>query len=103
MVNNIAGALIALALGCLISYINYRISAVILNKKPDIIAASSVVRQIVNVAYLAAVYFIAPLTPFSLVYLLVGAVIGLTCSMFYFTYRLIKKTDNKNGSGGGEN
>lgn len=101
MLENIIGALISLAGGALISFVNYKITASIMKKKPEVIAASAVIRQIINVAYLVLVYFAAPHTPASVVYLLVGAVVGLTVPMFCFTYRLVKKSD-KNMSDGGE-
>lgn len=101
MLSEIIGALISFAGGFLISFANYKITASIMKKKPEFIAASAIIRQLINVAYLVLVYFAAPLTSVSVVHLLVGAVVGLTLPMFFFTYRLVKKSD-KNASDGGE-
>ncbi len=87
------GAMLAFVFGGIISFVNYKITGKILKEKPDLVAAGTVVRQLFNVAYLAAVYFLVPYTPFSLIPSLVGAVLGLTLPMFYFTSRLVKSMD----------
>ena len=48
----------------------------------------------INVAYLAAVYFVSSAVLSSVVYPLVGAVVGLTVPMFIFTFKLVKKNDS---------
>ena len=62
------------------------------------LADFATVRQIMNVAFLAAVYFITPYTPWGLIPLLVGAALGSTLTMFFFTYLLVKE-GGRNGSG----
>lgn len=89
------GAVLAFLAGAVISYINYRISLLVLRKKPDAVAASSVARQFLNIAYFAAVYFITPYTPWDMIPLLVGAALGVTIPMFYFTYLLLRVSGNK--------
>lgn len=91
------GALLSFLCGALVSFINYLITRAILKKKPQMLTVSAVIRQILNVAYLAAVYFISSHTPWGVVPLLVGGVFGITLSLFLFTYLLIKKSD-ANGS-----
>ncbi len=103
------GAIIAFVLGVVVSFANYKINDRILKVKPDLVAAGTVVRQLFNVGYLAAVYFIVPHTPFSMILALVGAVLGLTLAMFYFTYCLVrimdksKKTDDADKTGEDDN
>lgn len=89
------GAALAFLAGTAISYINYRISLLVLRKKPDAVAASSVARQFLNVAYFAAVYFLTPYTPWGLLSTLVGAAIGITIPMFWFTYLLLRASGNR--------
>ena len=55
---------------------------------------TAVIRQVINVAYLAAVYFVSSAVLSSVVYPLVGAVVGLTVPMFIFTFKLVKKNDS---------
>lgn len=88
----IIGAALAFIAGVAVSYLNYRISLAVLRRKPDAYPMTSVVRQITNVAYLAAVYFITPYTPWGLIPLLVGAALGSTLSIFLFTYLLVKES-----------
>ena len=88
----ITGAVLAFAAGIAVSLLNYRISLLVMRKKPDAYPMTSVIRQITNVAYLAAVYFIAPYTPWELIPLLVGAALGSTLSIFFFTYLLVKES-----------
>ncbi len=89
-------AVTALLGGVCISYVNYTVTDKIMKSNPDKISFSAVYRQIMNIIYLVAVYFISTVFVSSVVYPLVGAVIGLTIPMFYFTYRLVKKNDDKN-------
>ncbi len=91
------GAMLAFVLGGIVSFGNYKITAKILKEKPNLVAAGTVVRQLFNVGYLAAVYFLVPYTPFSLIPALVGAVLGLTLTMFFFTARLVKSMDRTGG------
>lgn len=88
----IFGAALAFFAGAAVSFLNYRISLMVLHKKPDAFPMTSVIRQFMNVAYLAAVYFITPHTPWGLIPLLVGAALGSTTSMFFFTYLLVKES-----------
>lgn len=103
----VGGGLAALV-GLAISAVNYKISLSVLRKKPDLVAAVSVPRQILNVGYLLLVYFLSPFTPWDRTPLLVGAVIGMTGSMFLFTTMLLKnipdtKPSNSAEESGGDN
>ncbi len=97
MIHNIIAAVVAAAVGFLIAFVNYVISKKVLMKKPDKYSASFVVRQILQVAYLVAVYFIGSKTQIAdLTYLLVGAVAGMTIPMFFFTKKLVTFNDSIN-------
>jgi hypothetical protein len=90
MSHNIIGALTAAAIGFLIAFVNYLISKSVLVKAPQKYSFITVVRQIVQVGFLALVYFVV--TKIQIVdstYLLVGAVLGLTLPMFCFTKKLL--------------
>lgn len=92
----IIAAVLSFVGGAAVSFLNYVITSAIMKKKPELLSVGMVVRQVINVSYLAAVYFIASAILDSVVTPLVGAVIGLTLSMFLFTYLLVKKNDEKN-------
>lgn len=92
----IIAAVLSFAIGAAVSFLNYIITSAIMKKKPELLSVGMVVRQVINVSYLAAVYFISSAMLDSVVCPLVGAVIGLTLSMFLFTYLLVKKNDERN-------
>lgn len=97
MNHGIFGAALTFVGGAAIAYVNYLLSRTVLRKKPDFVAATAVVRQVLNVVYLAALYFLSPYTPWGLVPLLIGAALGITLPMFYFTALLLREggTDKK--------
>lgn len=85
----IVGAAIAASVGFAIAYINYVISKSVLEKSPQKYSFTTVLRQIIQIGYLAAVYFIGEKTGIDVIYLLIGAVLGITLPMFYFTKKLV--------------
>ena len=90
MIANIIGGVIAAAVGSLIAFANYIFSKKVLLKAPEKYSATFVVRQVLQVAYLVLVYFIGSKTQIAdLVFLLVGAVAGMTVPMFFFTKKLL--------------
>ena len=89
MAHNIIGAVICALAGFLIAYANYILSRKILETHPEKLALSTVARQVIQVGYLIAVYFIGSGLAVSLTYLLVGAVIGMTVPMLFFTKKLL--------------
>ena len=107
MSHNIIGAFVTAVIGLLIAFINYSFSKKVLEKAPDKYALITVVRQILQIGFLAIVYLIgAKIQVADVVYLLVGAVLGMTAPMFYFTKKLLtfneslvktKKEDDANG------
>ncbi len=90
MFSDIIGAVVTATVGFLIAFLNYIFSKKVLLKTPDKYSASFVVRQILQVAYLVLVYYIGSKTQIAdLIYLLVGAVVGMTVPMFFFTKKLL--------------
>lgn len=94
---DILGAIITFALGVGIATLNYYISKYFLEKNPDKFAMTTVVKQIFNVGYLVAVYMSGDFLPFKLVYMLIGAVLGITLPMFIYTRKLLKLNEEKRG------
>ncbi len=89
MAHNIIGALTCAAAGFLIAYVNYALSRKILRTCPEKFVLSTVVRQVVQVGYLAAVYLVGSGFSVNIIYLLAGAVIGMTVPMLFFTKKLV--------------
>ena len=89
MTHNIIGAVICAFAGFFIAYVNYILSRKILETHPEKLAASTVARQVIQVGYLIAVYLIGSELSVSLTYLLVGAVVGMTVPMLFFTKKLV--------------
>ncbi len=101
MAQNIIGAVICALAGFLIAFVNYLLSRKILETRPEKFALATVARQVIQVGYLIAVYFIGSKLSVSLAFLLAGAVVGMTVPMFFFTKKLLlfneslgKKTKN---------
>ena len=101
MNENIVGAIITFVLGVVVAFLNFLLSKAILTKQPEKYALSTVLRQIVQIFYLVAVYFISEHAPWDMWYMLIGAVLGVTVPMIYFTHKLlqvnqtVKTKDNK--------
>ncbi len=90
MIRNIIGAAVALLLGLAIAFVNYLLSKKVLVKAPEKYSLITVARQILQIGFLALVYLIGTKTQIAdPVYLLVGAVIGMTVPMFFFTKKLL--------------
>ncbi len=102
MIGNIVGALICLVIGSGVAFINYLISKHTLIKSPKNFSAVTVLRQFVQVGFLVLVYFIGRNLPYDVLYLLIGAVLGITISMFYFTKKLLKLNEASNKKGNGK-
>lgn len=99
---DILGAVIAFAIGLGIAALNYYISKYVLEKNPDKFAMTTIVRQVINVGYLVAVYMSGDFLPCKLTYVLVGAVLGITIPMFIFTRKLLKLNETKRGKSPGK-
>ena len=101
---NIIGAVIAFAVGVGISAVNYLISRYILKKSPSKYATAQIVKQLVQIAYLFALFMLSEYTPWDRMWMLVGGCMGITLPMIIFTPRLVrlndslrKKEENKDG------
>ena len=87
---NIIGAAATLALGAVIAFVNYSFSKKVLIKAPEKYSLVTVVRQVLQIGFLALVYLIGTKTQLAdPMYLLVGAVLGMTVPMFFFTKKLL--------------
>ena len=90
MDHNIIGALIAAAAGVIVAFANYLLSKTILTKAPEKYSLITVVRQIFQIGFLVVAYFVGAGTEsVDTVYVLVGAVVGMTLPMIYFTKKLL--------------
>lgn len=105
---DIIGAVIAAVTGVAIAFVNYLFSKKMLIKAPEKYSFITVIRQVIQVGFLALVYFIGAKTEIAdPVYLLVGAVLGMTVPMFFFTKKLLsvnnglsRKTEKKEDDNG---
>ena len=87
---NIIGVVVATLIGFLVAFINYFFSRMVLLKMPEKFSLVTVARQILQVGFLVAVYFIGDkIQAVNTVYLLVGAAFGMTVPMIYFTKKLL--------------
>ncbi len=90
MIQNIIGGAVTATVGVFIAVINYLFSKKALTKVPDKYFLTTVTRQFIQVAFLVTVYFIGTKTQIAdTVFLLVGAVLGMTVPMIYFTKKLL--------------
>jgi hypothetical protein len=93
MSHGVVGLAVALLGGVLVGFINYLLTGPLLRRKASLYAAFSVVRQILHIGYLVALYLAAPYTPWDRLYLLIGGVLGMTVSMAVFTAKLVRLSD----------
>lgn len=105
MTDSIVGILLAFLLGAVLAYVNYRLTRHAALNPNERFAGVSILRQMLNLGYLAAVFFLAPYTPWDRTWLLVGAVVGLTLPTFLFTFLLLRrlnqsKADDSQNKGG---
>lgn len=89
MISDIIGAVFAATVGVGVAFVNYLISKAVLAKIPEKYSAATVLRQIVQIVFLVIVYFVGQKTGYDPIYLLVGAVLGMTVPMFMFTKKLL--------------
>lgn len=107
MGENILGAVITFALGCVIATLNYLLSKSILKKNPEKYAMATIIRQSLQILYLAGVFLVSRAVSWNTLYMLIGAVLGITLPMFYFTHKLLqlnqKLNTNNNEKDGEDN
>jgi F0F1-type ATP synthase assembly protein I len=106
MVTDIIGVIIAVLCGFLVAVLNYFLSKTVLEKAPAKYSLITIVRQVLQIGFLVVVYFTGTKTQLAdPVYLLIGAVLGMTIPMVYFTKKLLsfnKTTDTKKEEKEGE-
>ena len=101
---NIFGAVIAFCVGIAIATVNYALSRYMIKKHSDKYPLTVIVRQVIQVAYLVLLFFLAEYTPWDRLWLLVGGCLGVTIPMIWFTMRLVKLNNSlsrKEGSSDG--
>lgn len=77
--------------GVVIAAVNYVVSRKILTGKPETYASTTVIRQVCSVAYLVVAYFVGNRWfPENLLSILLGAALGVTLPLFYFTVKLLR-------------
>ena len=91
---NILGVAIAFGIGFAVAALNYAFSRYLLKKHPSKYAGTQIVWQILQIVYLGAIVLFGGHTPWDRLWLLVGACLGITLPMFWFTYRLVKLNDS---------
>ncbi len=96
MNENIVGAIITFALGIGVATVNFLLSKAILTKQPEKYAFSTIIRQIMQILYIVAVYFVSTVAPWDMWYMLIGAVLGVTVPMVYFTHKLLQLNQTAN-------
>lgn len=108
MNHNIIGVALATVIGLGVAFLNYFLSKTVLLKAPDKFSLTTVLRQVIQVGYLVLVYFIGNrVEGLNSIYLLVGAVSGMTIPMLFLTKKLltvndsIKITKNREGDENG--
>lgn len=87
---NIFGAALAFIAGAAVAALNYALSRYALTARPSRYLGTQIVRQIVQIAYLAILFMFGGHTPWDTVWLLAGGAFGVTLPMFYFTFRLVR-------------
>lgn len=91
----------AFAVGALLSFVNYRLSAFALKRASRQLAGLFMVRQVINVGYLLLLFLIGVKTELGVAALLIGGALGVTLPSFLFTVMLLR--DKAPESGGKEN
>jgi hypothetical protein len=98
VISYVLGGLVGLAFGSLTAFLNSRITKRYLKKNsarddPEGVGAVmgvTALRQIVNVAALAAVYFTRNLVPFPFIATIIGTALGLTAVSMAFIHAVAK-------------
>ena len=97
MNTNIIGVAAVVVCGFFVAFVNYILSKTVLAKAPEKYSLVTVVRQILQIGFLVAVYFIGDkIQSVNTIYLLIGAVVGMTAPMIFFTRKLLVLNQNAN-------
>ena len=93
MANPIVGAVLTFLGGTAVAGLNFCLNLRTLKKDPSALVQTYTLRQILNVAYLAGVFFLARAMSREMFPLLLGAALGLTIPAFFFAVKLMKLND----------
>ena len=88
---SVAGAMVACIAGIAVSAGNDKLTRTVLKKKTSRLGALFALRQGINIAYLAAVYFLSAALGMNTALLLVCAALGVTVPSIFFALRLSKQ------------
>lgn len=89
MAENVVAAVICFVLGVFVSVLNFFISKKMLVKYTDKYHFVTIIRQIIQVTFLVALYIVGAILKLNPVYTLIGGALGNTISMFFFTKKLL--------------
>ncbi len=95
--HSIFGALATFVGGVLLATAGYAFSRYLLQRHANYYAVGQVVKQLVQIGYVLAVYALAGYTPWDGMWMLLGGCLGITLPMLWFTYRLVKLNDSSQG------
>lgn len=90
---DLLGAAAALLIGAATALFNHRLTMRTLRDAPDRVASVFALRQAINIAVLAAVFFLTPLTPADRTWTLVACAVGLTLLSLLLTARFAARTN----------
>ena len=94
MNSDIFGATLAFGGGVIVAVMNYLFSRHVIKKHPEQYATMQVVKQMIQILYMVALFTLGKFTPWDRIWLLVGGTLGITLPMFWFTYKLVKLNDS---------
>lgn len=89
MAENIIGAAVAALAGIAVAYFSFLISKKALKSNPEKYLSASLLRLMLQIALLAAIYFIAKETVKDVAFPLIGGALGVTLPGFYLTGKLL--------------
>ena len=97
MGTSVVGAAVACVAGVLLAALNDRLTRMVLKRNPSFLIPFFVVRQLINVSYLVALYFLSPVLPWDMAPVLIGGALGITVPSILFAARLARQNDAQNG------
>ena len=92
---NIIGAVLCFLSGVGIASANYFLAKFFLKKRSEKLSVISAIRQFIQIIFLFVAFFIGKYTELNEWHLLIGAALGLTLPMIYFTPKLLNLTKTK--------
>ncbi len=96
MVENIIGAALAALAGIAVAYFSFLISKNALKNNPEKYLVASLLRMVLQIALLVAIYFVAKQTVKEIAFPLLGGALGVTLPGFYLTGKLLNYNSPKN-------